>query len=111
MTTGVDIATDHAARFCRENPGWQMICDIPNSDALYETWEDLPGAEKRRLNAAYPGCGEAAYREFCRHRCKVPSGHIGEDGVFYEDITQKPFLINTMMVFKTSELANWMKRK
>lgn len=109
---GTDIAREHAERFCAKNPGWQMICDIPNgSDRFYETWDDLPAREKRSWQSFWPGCAEEAYQESSGHRCKIPFGFIGQDGEFYKGILDVPRNVNIMMVFKTDEFQNWKKRK
>lgn len=91
-------AADRAKAWCTAHPGWQRICDVPNSDALYKTFSELPERDQR----AWHACGgEAAWKEFGRAPCKVPNGFISGAGKFYRNVLDVPRFHNLMMVFKT----------
>jgi hypothetical protein len=95
-------ANELAKKWCERNPKWQRICDIDDSDSLTLKWSEIPQRDRDRWEHMYPYASEAAWQEFStgkptRHR----RGHIGEDGQFYDCITDVPRMMNTMMVFQT----------
>lgn len=97
-------ASNHAKIWCANHRGWQRICDIEDSDALYKTWDELPAKVRKEWEAHYGNSGEAAWLEFGRKPCKVPNGFITGKGEFYENVLDVPILHNLMMVFQTSKL-------
>ncbi|MGE8319557.1 MAG: hypothetical protein ACN6O3_12495 [Comamonas sp.] len=97
-TFTVEQASAHAKEWCADHPGWQRICDVPNSDALYKTFAELP----KRVQRAWEGRGgEAAWKEFGNRPCKVPRGFISGAGEFYRNVLDVPRFHNLMTVYKT----------
>jgi len=97
-------AAEHAKKWCARHRGWQRICDIEDSDALYKNWDELSTKERAGWEEEYRSSAEAAWLEFGRKPCKVPSGFITGKGEFYKDVLQVPIWHNLMMVFQTSRL-------
>lgn len=96
--TGVELAKEKARIYCKENPEWEMICNIPESDDLYYTWEELEKEEKKPWIDHYGKLdADKAWNEFSYGKCKVENGFIAEDGLFYHN---HPIDKNIMMVFK-----------
>jgi hypothetical protein len=96
-----------AQRFCEETQGWKRICDIPDSDSLYLTWEELPKKTRNSWIREYGEySAESAWREFGQAVCKVPFGHISGKGEFYPnyEFVKAPSGHNGMMIFKIDEL-------
>lgn len=94
-----------ALEWCAKRPAWKRICDIPNSDALYVKWDELPPRVRRQWEKRYPWNAEEVWREFGNSQCKVPYGFVGTDGVFYPEITDLPLGTNFCMVFKIGRAA------
>ena len=101
-TFTVEEASERAKSWCAAHPGWQRICDIANTDALYKTYAELPQRVQRSWEA---NGGEAEWKEFGRAPCKVPKGFISGAGKFYRDVLDVPRFHNLMMVFKTGARA------
>lgn len=98
----VSVASEMAKRWCERNPKWQRMCDIENSDALMLSFDEIPDFDRRGWTEKYGDRAEEAWREFCVNRpTRHRRGHIGEDGLFYQCITSKPVMMNSMMVFET----------
>lgn len=89
--------------WCERHPGWKRICDIPDSDALYKTWDELPAKVRRVWEAAYHSRAEDAWREFGSAPCRVEHGYVGVAGVFYPRITDLPMNTNFCAVYLTGE--------
>lgn len=98
----VQQASQKAVEWCKNNAGWQRICDIGDTAHLYEKWEDLPIRERQSWAGLYRGSAKSAWEEFGNARCKVPFGFIAGDGSFYASAVHVPIGHNFMMVFKTS---------
>lgn len=92
-----------ARQWCQQNPGWEPICDLGNTDHLYVQWSDLPKNVKLSWRNLFASCAEDAYAE-ATHPCKVPYGFIDKDLQFHEGI---PFGKLGMMVFQTSKFPEW----
>jgi hypothetical protein len=101
----VGQAALHAIKWCRDNPGWQRICDIEDTDQYYKTFKEMPKKVQNdyiRMYGEYEA--EDAWNEFDIAPCKIPKGHISGKGDFYSDILDVPLFHNSMMVFKTGEV-------
>lgn len=95
---GVELAKEKARIFCMKNPEWEMICNIPESDDLYYTWEELSKKEQKPWIEHYGKIyAKDAWLEFSYGKCKVEYGFIAEDGLFYHN---HPIDKNIMMIFK-----------
>lgn len=99
-TYTVEQASARARTWCAAHPGWQRICDVENSDALYKTYDELPQRVRRTWDAHG---GEASWKEFGHKPCKVPFGFISGKGEFYSNVLDVPRFHNLMMIFKTGE--------
>jgi hypothetical protein len=96
--TSFDLVYEKAKIFCKENPEWEMICNIEDSDSLYYTWEELREDEQKPWIDYYGKLdADKAWREFSYGKCKVENGCIAEDGIFYRD---HPLDKNAMRIFK-----------
>lgn len=98
--TAFERAADGARKWCRENPGWEPICDMAGTDHLYFGWDDLTRGQKLSWRNRY---GDGAKEMFAEqtHPCKVANGWVDENSVFSSDI---PFGRLGMMVFQTGNL-------
>ena len=92
-----------ALEWCQKRPAWKRICDIPNSDKLYKTWEELPEKVRAEWEERFHDSAESAWREFGIGVCKVKYGFVGTDGVFYPEITDVPLNTNSCMVFRVGK--------
>lgn len=81
-----------------ENKDWELICDIKNSDKLYESFEDLPKRRKKALITRYRDDAEYCYYEFENIKCKCDFGFLNDD----MEICEKFPNGRGMMVFKTN---------
>jgi hypothetical protein len=93
-------ASQHAVAWCAKHPQWKRICDIPDSDALYCTWDELPKKVRAAWERDYRTDAECAWRELGERPCKVKFGFISGKGKFYRNILDVPRFHNTMMVFR-----------
>lgn len=90
-----------ALEWCEKHPEWKRICDIPNSDALYKTWDELPKKSRALWERQYGEYyAESAWKEFGPSVCKVAYGFIGTNGAFYPQITDVPINLNCCQVFR-----------
>ncbi len=55
----------------RENPKWELCCDIGNTDRLYVQWDELPKEERMHWIGKYNDCAKDAFEEFGSKQCKV----------------------------------------
>lgn len=94
-------ASRHAVKWCEQHPGWQRICDIPDSSVLYKSWAELPKTIRASWEKNHPSDPEGAWLEFGRAPCKVPYGFVSGKGEFYKNVLDVPQFHNSMMVFKT----------
>lgn len=96
-----------AEDWCRANPGWVRICDIPSEqyeDAVHPRWEELPAKDKASWIRNYHADAESAWLQYGQPSSyKVPVGYILDDGHFVTrlqfhtmDLADRGF----MMVFK-----------
>lgn len=44
--SGIERARDAARAWCKQNPGWESICDMGSTDHLYFGWDDLTKSQK-----------------------------------------------------------------
>lgn len=102
-TYTTEQAAQEATEWCKKNPGWQRICDIPDHDSLYETWDELPARVKKYWERECRSDAEGAWREFGAARCKVKFGHVSGAGEFYKCILDVPRFHQGMMVFKVGK--------
>jgi len=93
-------ASQHALNWCAKNPKWKRICDIPDSDALYKTWEELPIKVRDSWESRYGYDAKSAWREFGYRPCKVKFGFISGKGEFFRNVLDVPRFHNIMMVFR-----------
>lgn len=90
-------ASKHAADWCKRNPAWRRICDIPDSDALYKTYDEIPKRERAYWDQ---NGGEECWREAGNAKCKVATGFISGKGEFFDHVLKVPLHHNLMMVFR-----------
>lgn len=90
-------ASQHAADWCKRNPAWRRICDIPDSDALYKTYDEIPKRERAYWDQ---NGGEECWRELGIAKCKVATGFISGKGEFFDHVLKVPLHHNLMMVFR-----------
>lgn len=97
-----DQAANKAKEWCQSNPGWERVCDIEDSDALYVSYNELSKKEKKGWEDQYPFDAEDAWAEFGTAKCKVPYGFITGKGEFYNEVISVPHGHQLMLVFKTN---------
>ena len=64
--------------WAKENTGWELICDMENSDQYYETWSELPKKERMSWIGTYGRDAKKAWREFGTRRCKVITKYLSD---------------------------------
>jgi hypothetical protein len=87
----------------RREPGWKRICDIPDSDSLYLTWDELPKKSRNSWIREYGEySAEYAWRQFGRSFAKFHSDTYRGRAIFYPnyEMVNAPNGHNVMMVFK-----------
>lgn len=94
-------ASAHAKKWCAAHSGWQRICDIENSDALFKTWDELSKKVRKQWEKVYGHGAMNAWLEDGEKPCKVPYGFISGAGKFYRDSLKIPHGHNMMTIFKT----------
>jgi len=89
---------------CREwqknNPDWELICDIPDSGKLYVQWSELPRKERMSWVGQYKSSAREMFEEFGRKNCKVECQVLDND-MRLHDPADWPHG-NAMTVFQTS---------
>lgn len=85
----------------KENPDWELICDIEDTDRLYVGWNELSKSDRMSWIGTFRGEAKEAFEEFGNPRCKVERKCLTEDLTLC-DILDWPHGFN-MTVFKTSE--------
>jgi hypothetical protein len=96
-----DQAAEQAVKWCKAHPGWQRICDIEDTDSLYEQWEDLPYRARKFWENECRSDPKGSWQRFETAKSKVPTGFISGAGFFYDNALDVPACHNMMMVFKT----------
>lgn len=100
QTYTVQQANQWALTWCAKHPGWKPIAGIPDSDALYKTWDELNRREQGRWRSVYGRSARDAWESLGSRRCKVPTGFISGAGAFYRKSTEVPLGHSFMMVFR-----------
>ena len=83
----------------KQNPEWELICDIEDSDALYVQWEELTSRERMSWVGTYRTAARDAFEEFAIKRCKVKRAVLCPD-MQLRDVMDWPHGF-CMLVFKT----------
>ena len=86
----------------KENPEWELICDIDNQDALYVQWHELPKAERMSWIGMYREDPRAVFEEFGTKRCKVSNMVLSPDLTLHKIIDWPEGFC--MAVFKTDRI-------
>ena len=68
----------------KENPEWELICDMTDIDCLYIQWHELPRAERMSWVGTYRHAAKDAFEEFGIKECKFPCMVIGPDLIIRE---------------------------
>ncbi|MBI6940019.1 hypothetical protein JET76_01550 [Pseudomonas putida] len=96
----VDQASQHAAEWCKRNPAWRRICDIPDISVFEKTYDEIP----KRERAYWEKNGEEeCWREFGAGGTKVPTGFISGKGEFFDHVLKVPLHHNMMMVYRVGK--------
>ena len=88
-TTNHDLAavpstalfTDFIARareWQRRNPEWQLLCDMGDTSSLYETFGELPKAERMAWVGKYREAAVEMWKEYGVPKCKVPRAILND---------------------------------
>ena len=88
-TTNHDLAavpstalfTDFIARareWQRRNPEWQLLCDMGDTSSLYETFGELPKAERMAWVGKYREEAVEMWKEYGVPKCKVPRAILND---------------------------------
>jgi len=90
-------ASKHALEWCKRNPAWRRICDIPDHSVFEKTYNEIPKRDRAWWDK---NGGEECWREFGIAGTKVPTGFISGKGEFYDSVLKVPLHHNLMMVFR-----------
>lgn len=93
----VDQASQHAAEWCKRNPAWRRICDIPDISVFEKTYDEIPKRERAYWDK---NGGEECWREFGTGGTKVPTGFISGKGEFFDHVLKVPLHHNLMTVYR-----------
>ncbi len=96
----VDQASQHAAEWCKRNPAWRRICDIPDISVFEKTYDEIPKRERAYWEK---NGGEECWREFGAGGTKVPTGFISGKGEFFDHVLKVPLHHNMMMVYRVGK--------
>lgn len=103
MTKYIDFGefVERCRTWQKNNPEWELICDIKDQDSLYYKFNELPKKDRMYYVGRYGEFAKDVYEEDC-DLCKVPYGFLDNDLTICNNFPHG----NGMMVFKTSELNN-----
>lgn len=90
-------AAEHAKEWCKKNPAWRRICDIPDISVFEKTYDGIPKRERAYWEK---NGGEECWREFGTAKSKVPIGFISGKGEFFDHVLKVPLHHNLMTVFR-----------
>ncbi len=88
----------------RQNPEWELCCDIEDTNSLYIQWNDLSKEERMHWIGLYGVGGEEAFEEFGISICKVQEAVLCTD-LKLRDVKDWPHGF-CMLVFKTDNKVN-----
>ena len=83
----------------KQNPEWELCCDIQDTDALYVQWEELLNRERKQWISDFHDSAKNAFDEFAIKRCKVQNAVLCPD-MQIRDVMDWPNGF-CMLVFKT----------
>ena len=83
----------------KQNPEWELCCDIGDTEVLYVQWEELPKRERMSWIGAYRDSAKAAFEEFAVKWCKVQRAVLCPD-MQLRDVMDWPHGF-CMLAFKT----------
>lgn len=73
--SGCSSFLDRCREWQRQNPEWELICDMADTSNLYETFGELPAKERMSWVGRYRDAAVAAWEEFgtkkCRYQMKI----------------------------------------
>lgn len=55
----------------KENPEWELCCDVDDAESLYVQWDELPKSERMFWVGTYGVESKDAFEEFATKQCKV----------------------------------------
>jgi len=93
----------------KENPAWELICDMPETESLYIQWNELPKAERMHWIGTYRESSKDAFEEFGVKRCKVKTAVLCPDLRLLDPLDWPEGFC--MLVFKTDKEALHMSTK
>jgi len=64
--------------WAKNNPGWELICDMEDSDQYYGSWSDLSKTERMSWVGIHGRYAKNAWREFGIRRCKVTTRFLND---------------------------------
>ena len=83
----------------QQNPEWELLCDIEDTDALYIQWHELPKAERMSWIGSFRGDPKGAFEEFGIKKCKIPVMCLAPDLKLHDIMDWQPGFC--MTVYKT----------
>lgn len=84
------------------NPEWELICDIENTDFLYIQWNELSKRERMSWLGTYRENAKDAFEEFADKKCKVETSVLCPD-MKLRNVSDWPNGF-CMLVFKTGTI-------
>ena len=82
----------------KENPDWELICDIHDTDFLYVQWSEIPKAARMSWIGKYRDGAKEMFEEYGIKQCKVERMALDSD---MRLCTKWP-VGNAMTVYRTS---------
>lgn len=69
---------DRARAWQKQNPEWQLLCDMGDTSHLYERFADLPPKARMSWGGKYREKAEEMWEEYGTKRCKVERRYLTE---------------------------------
>lgn len=91
---------ERCRKWQKENPDWELICDINDTDYLYVQWSELPKSARMSWVGSYGTEAREMFEEYGRKPCKVDCMVLDND-MRLHDLKDWP-QGHTMTVFRTS---------
>jgi hypothetical protein len=88
---------ERAREWQKNNPEWELICDIADTKPLYVQWNELQKKVRMSWIGSYGRSAKKAFEEFAVKECKVEYGFLNSKLEVCQEFPQG----HGMMVFKT----------
>lgn len=71
ILSGWSLFVERCREWQKNNPDWELLCDIHNTDHLYVQWSELPKRTRMWWVGKYGSAAKDMFEEFGDKSCKV----------------------------------------